>query len=104
MTSLRREVSPEVLVREVRRRTGQPAVDERVAQGAFGDRLQLDQDCCVAVEMRNCEEGLGLRREHGLLLSKVFDSNRDNRPIGRLYVAEPSDVCLAERPFPRERL
>src|SRR5512132_2246196 len=94
----------DVIVRQVARRTRQPAVDDRLPQGSLGDRLQLDQNSRVPVEMRNREEGLGLRGEHGLLLAEVFNSNREDRSIWRAGIAEPPDVCLAEWPFPREGL
>jgi hypothetical protein len=54
--------------------------------------------------VRNREEGSGLRGEHGLLLAKIRHANRQDRPVRRGGTAEPPDVCLAERPLPREAL
>ena len=45
-----------------------------------------------------------MRGEHGLLLAEVFYPNGQYRSLGRRLSAEPPQVCLAERPFPRERL
>jgi hypothetical protein len=96
--------APEVLVHEAGRRTGEPALSDRFSQHRLGDVLQLDEDRCVAVKVRNREESPWLRGEHGLLLAKIRHANRENRSLRRDGLAEPLDVCLAERPFPREAL
>ena len=88
----------------LRRRDGEPAVDQRLAQCPLLHDLQLDQHGGVAVEVRDCEERLGIGGEHGLLLAEIVDAHRQNRPRGRRLVTEPFDVGLAERPLPRERL
>src|SRR4051794_800640 len=54
--------------------------------------------------MRDGEHAALSGGEHGLLLVKVGDSNCHDGTVGRLSVAEPLDVCLAERPLPGERL
>ena len=58
----------------------------------------------VAVEVRDREEGLRLGREHRLLLGQVLDADREDRTGRRGRIAEPLDVCLGERPLPREGL
>ena len=45
-----------------------------------------------------------MRREHRFLLSEIVDAHGEDGPCGRGLVSEPSDVGLAERPLPRERL
>src|SRR5215472_5455170 len=54
--------------------------------------------------MRDREEGVPVRGEHGLLLAEVFHPDGQYRSVRRRLSAEPPQVCLAERPFPRERL
>src|SRR5215831_2997501 len=94
----------EVPVNETRRCAGQPAVGDRVPQRLTGDLPQLDEDGGIPVEMRNREEGSRIRGEHRLLLAEVLDADGQDRPIRRGLVAEPPEIRLAERPFPRECL
>src|SRR5215471_5760423 len=94
----------EVPVRETRRCAGQPAVGDRVPQRRTGDLPQLDEDGGIPVEMRNREEGSRIRGEHRLLLAEVLDADGQDGTSRRGLVAEPPEIRLAERPFPRECL
>ena len=42
--------------------------------------------------------------EHGLLLAEVLHANGQDGPVRRGLLAEPPQVCLAERAFPGEGL
>src|SRR5919201_130172 len=94
--------APDEVVRELRWCAGQPAIDERFPERGPRDLLQLEQDRRIPVEMGNREEGLGLCREHRLLLDEIVHANREDGSIGWIHLAETSDVGLSERPLPRE--
>src|SRR5205807_9710618 len=94
----------EVLVRKLGWRARQPAVDDCCPQCRLRDGLQLDEDGRVAVEVRDREERLRIRGEDRFLLAEVFNADCEDGPGRRRGIAEASDVCLAERPLPRERL
>src|SRR5437763_7524017 len=51
----------EVLLGQSWRGAGQPGVDDRLSKGCLADRLQLDENGGVAVEMRDREESPWLR-------------------------------------------
>ena len=74
---------PGVLVHQAGRRTSEPAVDDRFSQCCPGDVLQLDENGRVAIEVRNREEGSGLRGERGLVLAKIRHPNREDRSFRR---------------------
>jgi hypothetical protein len=92
----------EVLVRKVRRRTCEPAVGNRVPQRLNGNSPQLYEYGGISVEVGNRKENFRMRGEHGLFLAEILDANSQDRSIWRGLVAEPLEVRLAERPFPRE--
>src|SRR5215469_15063536 len=54
--------------------------------------------------MRDRKERFRLRGEHGLLFAQVLDADGQDRPVRRGLFAEPPQIRLAERPFPRKRL
>lgn len=103
MAALRR-LPVEIPAGEIRRCARQPAVDERLSKRPHRDCRQLDKYSRVPVEVRNREERCGLRSEYGLLLPEILYSYRQDRPIGWDCVAEPLEISLGERPFPRECL
>src|SRR5580658_9260772 len=94
----------QVLVRELRRCGGQPAVGDHLAQRGRGGGPHLDQHGSVAVEVRDGEECARVRGEDGFLLAEIRDADGEDRAVRRGLVAEPPDVRLAERPLPRECL
>src|ERR1700685_3384644 len=68
---------------ELRRRTGQPPVDDRLTQGGWGDDQHADENGRVSVEVADREEGPGIRGQHRFLVLEVVDANGQNGPIGR---------------------
>lgn len=94
----------EILFCKIRRRACQPAIDEGALECLLGDFPQLDEDGGIPIEMRDCEESLGLCGQHGFLLAEIFDSNGQNGSSRRDRVTEPLEVRLAERTLPGESL
>lgn len=78
----------EIVVREPGWRARQPGVDDRLSQCLFGDDLQLDENGGVPLEVRNGEEGMGIRREHSLFLRTVKNADGEDRPAGHRRIAE----------------
>ena len=54
--------------------------------------------------MGDREERSGLCGQHGLLLAEVLNLDGKDWAIGRRCVAEPFEIGLTERSFPRETL
>src|SRR5260370_7795976 len=94
----------DVLVRELRRRAGQPAVGDRLPQRLPGDLPQLDKNGGIPVEVRNREESTRMRGEHSLFLAEILDADSQDGPLRRGLVAEPPAIPLPQRPFPSKPL
>ena len=80
----------EVALREVRRRTRQPAVDDRLSQLRLGNSGQLNQHSGVAIEVRNGEEGPRVGGQRSFLLAQVVHANSQDRAfraVGRRRTA-----------------
>jgi hypothetical protein len=76
----------EVLVRELLRRAGQPAVDDRLAERRPGDLPQLDEDGRVAVEVRDVKaRGFARARPP---FAEILDTDGKDGPVGRGLVAD----------------
>jgi quercetin dioxygenase-like cupin family protein len=99
-----RSLPRQVVTCQLRRCTRQPTVDYRIVEHPLADRVHLDEDGGISVEVGNGEEGSGMRRQHGLLLRHVFHPDGQDWPFWRDFVAEALDVRLAERTFPGEPL
>ena len=76
----------------LRRRRGQPAVDDGFSKRLLRNLLQLDQDGGVSVEMRDREERGGMRSQRGLL-AEVQDTNGKDGPSGG--VSSPNRLISA---------
>jgi hypothetical protein len=93
-----------VLVGQGARGARQPAVGERVPERFGADLPQLDEDGAIPIEVRDREKGVvRVRGEDGFLVVQVRSAHGEDRSLGRGLLAEPLQVGLAERAFPRER-
>jgi hypothetical protein len=88
----------------MRGRHRQPPVEQRFFEGFRRHLVQLDQVGVVAVEVLDGEEAWPARREDRFLLRLVGGADSQDRALGRLLVAEPLEVGLAERALPGEAL
>ena len=93
-----------MLLREVARRTRQPTVGQRDLERSHANLAELDQDRRVAVEVRDREDPLGARGEHGFLLDQILNADGEDRLPGWRLIPEPLEVGLRVRSLPRERL
>jgi hypothetical protein len=63
----------------------------------------LDEDGAIPVEVRDREKGVRVRGEDGFFVVQLRGADGEDRSLRRGLVAEPLQVGLAERAFPRER-
>src|SRR5262249_54808928 len=61
-------------------------------------------DGAIPIEVRDRENGVRVRGEDGFLVVQVRGAHGEDWSLGRGLLAEPLQVGLAERAFPRERL
>ena len=75
-----------------------------LAQRLVRNFVELDENRRIAREVGHVEERFGAGRQDGLLLAHVLDPHGQDRALRRRLVAEPLEICLAERPLPGEAL
>ena len=88
----------------MRGRECQPPVEQRLREVFRRHLVQLDQVGIEAVEVLDGEEAVLARRKDRFLFRLVGGTDREDRALGRLLVAEPLEVRLAERALPGEDL
>jgi hypothetical protein len=82
----------------------QPAVHEHIRERGDLYLVELDEHCCVAVEVGDREEGERMSGEHGSLLIEVGDPDREDGASRGLGWPHAFHVRPAEGPFPGECL
>jgi hypothetical protein len=85
-------------------RAGQPTVNERFLESTFADRLQLNENRGVPIEMGDREEPPRLRGEYGFFFVEVADPDGKDGPSRWRGITEALQVGLAERALPGEAL
>src|SRR5947209_11364248 len=76
-------------------RACQPRLDDDLLEDLDADLLEPDQHRCVALEVRDREEDLGIVRDQRLLRDQVLHARAEDRPVRRRR-SERREVALAQ--------